>query len=109
MKQNHRVNVGFVATVSAILLGVLSVVFVPFFSTLLLSLSAPVARSVAADTGMLLAVVTPLVCMGAGFAFGALMAFGYNMFVWALVPAAKKTEVVIEEELVTEAVVGDAA
>lgn len=108
MKQSNRVNVLFVATISAIVHGALSIVFVPFFSTLLLSLSASATHSAATETGMLLAVITPLAYMGIGFAFGALMAFGYNMFVWALLPVVREPEVEFEEQVVAAAV-GDAA
>ncbi|HEY6350826.1 MAG TPA: hypothetical protein VI636_15605 [Candidatus Angelobacter sp.] len=109
MKRSNQVNVLFVAAISAIAHGALSIVFVPFFSTLLLSLSASATHSAATETGMLLAVITPLAYMGIGFAFGALMAFGYNMFVWALLPNVKKTEVALEDEIMAQAAVGDAA
>ncbi|HEY6251338.1 MAG TPA: hypothetical protein VI685_15380 [Candidatus Angelobacter sp.] len=108
MKQINRVNVLFVASVSAILHGTLSLVFVPFFSTLLVSLTGPAHLS-AADAGMLLAVITPLVYAGAGFALGALMAIGYNMFCWALLPSRIEREVVVEEEVAVAVAVGDAA
>lgn len=108
--QNKRVNVLLAATASAIVHAAMSVVFVPFFSTLLVSLVGPAASAAATDTGMTLAVLTPLIYGGVGFALGALMAVGYNAFVWALLPAPISKEVAVEEEeQLATGVVGDAA
>lgn len=107
MKGGNRVSVLFTAGASAVLHGALAVVFVPFFSTLLAYLALP-AHSEAVETGMVLAVITPLVWAGIGFVFGGLMAVGYNMFSWALLPRRIEREVVVED-MVASAAVGDAA
>lgn len=107
MRGGNRVSVLFMAGVSAVLHGALAVVFVPFFSTLLAYLTLP-AHSEAVETGMVLAVITPLVWAGGGFVFGGLMACGYNMFCWALLPRRIEHEVVVED-MVVSAAVGDAA
>lgn len=109
--QSNRVNVLFVATATAIVHGAISMVFVPFFSTLLLSWIGSDASAAVTDMGMTLAVLAPLIYASVGFVFGALMAACYNAFVWAIQPAlANKVEVVIEEEeAVAIAAVGDAA
>jgi len=109
--QNNRINVLFVATATAIVHAAISVAFVPFFSTLLVSLIGSNASTAATDIGMTLAVLTPLIYAAVGFLLGALMALGYNAFVWALLPApVRREEVVVEQETeIAAAAVGDAA
>lgn len=109
--QSNRINVLSVATATAIIHGAISVVFVPFFSTLLLSLIGSGASAAVTDMGMTLAVLTPFIYASVGFVLGALMAACYNAFVWAIQPApADNVEVVIEEEeALATAAVGDAA
>lgn len=108
--QNKRVNVLVVATATATVHAAMSVAFVPFFSTLLVSLAGPAASATGIDTGMTLAVFMPLIYGGVGFALGALMAAGYNAFAWALLSSPIGKEVTVkEEEQVGAAVVGDAA
>jgi len=86
----------------------MAVVFMPFFSTLLAYLALP-AHAEGVETGMELALITPLVYAAAGFVFGGLMAAGYNMFCWALIPRRIEHEVVFEERRVARAAIGDAA
>ena len=109
--QSNRVNVLFVATATAIVQGAISIVFVPFFSTLLMSLIGSEASTAVTDTGMTLAVLAPVIYASEGFVLGALMAACYNAFVWAIQPSPMdRVKVVIEEkEAVTTAVLGDAA
>lgn len=115
MKQNNRVNVFFVATVSAIAHGALALAFMPLLSGLLLPVVSSAANTALTDAGMLLAALTPVLCAAMGFGLGAMMAFGYNTFVWALSPGGtggtRREEVLVqqEEELVAQAAVGNAA
>lgn len=109
--QSNRVNPLFVATATAIVHGAISIVFVPFFSTLLMSWIGPGAFAAVTDTAMTLAVLAPVIYASLGFVFGGLMAICYNAFVWAIQPApTDRVKVVIkQEELLTKAPVREAA
>jgi hypothetical protein len=108
-----RINVLFVATVSAIVHGALAVVFVPLLSLLMLSfgaLPAPLSAAATADHGMVLALVAPFGYAGIGFVFGGMMAFLFNTFIKMLDTTQTPLKVVVEPVMEAEgAALGDAA
>jgi hypothetical protein len=111
MKTPKTINVLLVATVSAILHGVLAGIFIPLLAMLLLSFGAlpgPLAAVATAEHGMIFAVTAPFIYAAIGFAGGAFMAFLYNLFVKMLV--GHKHPIHIEPEPEVESIaVGDAA
>lgn len=113
MKHPKTVNVLFVATVSAILHGVLAGIFIPLLSMLMLSLGAlpgPLAAIATAEHGMMFAVAAPFGYAVIGFFGGALMAFLFNMFVKMLEHRTPPMQIIVEPNLEVEAAaVGDAA
>jgi hypothetical protein len=111
VKTPRTINILLVATVSAILHGVLAGIFIPLLAVLLLSFGAlpgPLAAIATAEHGMIFAVTAPFAYGAIGFAGGALMAFLYNLFVKML--AGHKHPIYVEPEPETESLaVGDAA
>jgi len=108
MKKHQTINVLLVATVSAILHGVLAGIFIPLLAMLMLSFGAlpgPLAAIATAEHGMMFAIAAPFGYGAIGFAGGALMAFLYNRFVMA----GHEPPVRIEPEIESVSAVGDAA
>jgi hypothetical protein len=113
VKHPKTLNVLFVATVSAILNGVLAGIFIPLLCMVMLSLGAlpgPLAAIATAEHGMMFAVAAPFAYGAVGFFGGALMAFLFNRFVLMLDHHKPPTPIVIDPELEAESMaVGEAA
>ncbi len=83
MSRPQPINVVLVATSTAALHGGAAVLFVPILSFILLCWNGTPAHSKAAiqtETGMLFALLAPVIASAFGFAAGAMMAFAHNMF-----------------------------
>jgi len=78
MKSTGPINVMFAASVSAALVGGLAVLVVPALAFFYLVGNNSLVDK-GTESGMVLAVVTPLCCAAAGFMLGALMASIANM------------------------------
>jgi|SRR5215467_7824998 len=78
MKSTGPINVMFAASVSAVLVGGLAVLFVPALAFFYLVGNNSLVNG-GTEFSMVLAVVTPLCCAAAGFMLGGLMASIANM------------------------------